>query len=136
MPGNFSNHESTRFWRKRSAIGKPPSSTVTRPTAAGNFFDWLSCEHDAEASFLLAGSDFPYLSHVDPTPRRYCASHPRVSLLAAQRKAVVTSDVSSANGDVPESTGLTRSEKYAARNFFWAGSGVRVSLAIIACYKG
>jgi hypothetical protein len=80
----------------------------------------LSCEHDAEASFLLAGSDFPYLSHVDPTPRRYCASHPRVSLLAAQRKAVVASDVSSANGDVPESIGLTRSEKYAARNFFWA----------------
>jgi hypothetical protein len=98
MPGNFSNHESTRFWRKRSAILR------TR----------------AEASFLLAGSDFPYLSHVDPTPRRYCASHPRVSLLAAQRKAVVASDVSSANGDVPESIGLTRSEKYAARNFFWA----------------
>jgi hypothetical protein len=44
----------------------------------------------------------------------------RVSLLAAQRKAVVASDVSSANGDVPESIGLTRSEKYAARNFFWA----------------
>ena len=66
----------------------------------------------------MAGRDFPYLSHVDPTPRRYSASHPRVSLLAAQRKAVVASDVSSANGDVPESIGLTRSEKYAARNFF------------------
>jgi hypothetical protein len=116
MPGNFSNHESTRFWRKRSAIGKRSSSTVTRPTAAGNFFDWLSCEHDAEASFLLAGSDFPYLSRIDPTPRR----HPRVSLLAAQRKAIVASDVSSPNGDVLESIGLTRSEKYAARNFFWA----------------
>ena len=70
--------------------------------------------------FCWLGNDFPYLSHVDPTPRRYCASHPRVSLLAAQRKAVVTSDVSSANGDVPESIGLTRSGKYAARNFFWA----------------
>jgi len=82
--------------------------------------DIILCLRITIARFLLAGSDFPYLSHVDPTPRRYCASHPRVSLLAAQRKAVVASDVSSANGDVPESIGLTRSEKYAARNFFWA----------------
>jgi len=54
----------------------------------------LSCEHDAEAGFLLAGGDFPYLSHVDATPRRYSASHPQVSLLAAQGEAVVASDVS------------------------------------------
>jgi len=79
----------------------------------------LSCEHGAEANFLLAGSDFPCLSHVDTTPRRYCASHPQVSLLAAQGKAVVASDVFSANGDVSESVGLTRSEKCAAGNFFW-----------------
>ena len=37
--------------------------------------DIILCLRITIARFLLAGSDFPYLSHVDPTPRRYCASH-------------------------------------------------------------
>ena len=93
----------------------------------------LSCEHEAEASFLLAGSDFPYSSDVDPAARRCSSSHLCVSVLATQGKAVVASDVSSANGDGPENVGLTRSEKCAARNF-WAWR--EVSLARIARCTG